>query len=199
MAEISLYEVGLYRAFHPDSDKSYHLNLLYSCLMAVKTFFHSHFSHNSPFATSFAFFRWIFAGYVLILGAKLAVCKVDGWDTRHVHEVLDCENAVNLVIAKFEAILQRRTPHGENEIFDRYLRHMRLVKAHGNPIARPCSRNSLRRSHQPKQSQSLENGQSLTSDFLTDVPQLDDFQLGADENFWQTMFDDDNDWIMTAY
>ncbi|KAK0105703.1 hypothetical protein ONS95_004228 [Cadophora gregata] len=204
MAEISLFEVSLYRSFHLDSDKAYHLNLLYSCLTAVKTFFDSHFSNGSPFATSFAYFRWIFAGYVLILGAKLAAYKTEGWDTRHVHEVLDCANALDRVIGKFEAILQRRTPHGEYEIFDRYVQQMRRVKAHGKPSSRSQPRtqsgNPLCEGREPHQSPQAGSRLHQTS-FDPEMSQLNSnpFTIEPDDNFWQTMFDGDDDWFMTPY
>ncbi|PVH86167.1 hypothetical protein DL98DRAFT_582755 [Cadophora sp. DSE1049] len=199
MAEISLFEVSLYRSFHPDSDKAYHLNLLYSCLTAVKTFFDTHFSNKSPFATSFAYFRWIFAGYVLILGAKLAFYKTEGWDTRHVHEVLDCANALDRVIGKFEAILQRRTPHGEYEIFDRYVQQMRRVKAHGRPTLRPQpgpqSGNPLCENRLPQQIPRVGDAFEQTS-FSLEMSQFDSniFAIEPDDNIWQTMFDGDDDW-----
>jgi len=37
-AEISLYEIGLYYAFNAEDDKVYRFSILYSCLLAVKTF-----------------------------------------------------------------------------------------------------------------------------------------------------------------
>ncbi|KAH7311962.1 hypothetical protein BKA65DRAFT_158154 [Rhexocercosporidium sp. MPI-PUGE-AT-0058] len=199
MAEISIFEVSLYRLSPPDSDKAYHLNLLYSCLTAVKTFFDAHFSQNSPFATSFAYFRWIFAGYVLILGAKLAVYKTDGWDNQHVHEVLDCSNALDHVIRKFEAILKRRTPHGENEVFERFLQQMRRVKAHGRPMMRLQSGNSLCEVGAPRHLSQVGNEFSQ-SGFSPEVLRFgsDAFIAEPDDNFWQTMFEDDTDWMMAA-
>tara|TARA_R110002060_G_scaffold54219_1_gene64847 strand:+ start:214 stop:858 length:645 start_codon:yes stop_codon:yes gene_type:complete len=203
MAEISLFEASLYRSFHPDSDKAYHLNLLYSCLTAVKTFFDTHFSNKAPFATSFAYFRWIFAGYVLILGAKLAVYKTEGWDTRHVHEVLDCANALDRVIGKFEAILQRRTPHGEYEIFDRYVQQMRRVKAHGRPSLRsqpgPQPGNPLCENRMQQQMPGVGNEFEQAS-LSSGTSQFDPnaFAIEPDDNFWQTMFNVDDDWSVSS-
>ncbi|KAH7390286.1 hypothetical protein BKA64DRAFT_119659 [Cadophora sp. MPI-SDFR-AT-0126] len=204
MAEISLFEASLYRSFHPDSDKAYHLNLLYSCLTAVKAFFDTHFSNKSHFATSFAYFRWIFAGYVLILGTKLAVYRTEGWDTRHVHQVLDCANALDRVIGKFEAILQRRTPHGEYEIFDLFVQQMRRVKAHGRPMVRPQPEpqigNPLCENRLPQKIHRV--GDESEDTYFS--PELSHFDLNAfaiepDDNFWQTMFDVDDDWLMTTF
>jgi hypothetical protein len=34
---------------------------------------------------------------------------------------------------------------------------------------------------------------------MIETPRLEDFQIGSDESFWEAMFDDENDWIMSAY
>lgn len=195
MAEISIFEVSLYRSFHPDSDKAYHLNLLYLCLTSVKTYFDTHVSQSSAFATSFAYFRWIFSGHVLILGAKLAAYKTDGWDTRHVHEVLDCSNALDRMIGKFEATVKRRTPHGEHEIFHRYAQQMRRMRAHGRPLVRAQSVNPLCENRAPQHLSQVGND-FAQSDFDSETPGFDSdaFAIEPDDHFWQAMFEGDDDW-----
>lgn len=190
MAEIGLYEVGLYRVFNSTSDKLYHLSILDSCLTAVKTFFDYNFSPDSPFPTSFPYFRWIFMGYVLILAAKLSVHKVDGWDTKHVHDVLDCAQVVERVISKFEEVLKRRVPHGENEIFERYLQHMRLVRNHGNAAARARFNDMSQRPQE--YGHILDNGQHILSDFMDPQLGAEDFLIDADDSFWRTLLDEGN-------
>ncbi|KAG4438974.1 hypothetical protein IFR05_005546 [Cadophora sp. M221] len=197
MAEISIFEVSLYRSFHTASDKAYHLNLLYTCLTAVKKFFDTQFSQKSYFATSFAYFRWIFAGYVLMLGAKLAVYKMDGWDNQHVHEVLDCSNTLDRIIGKFEAISQRRTPHSENEVFEKFVKQLRRMKANGKPVVRPLSENTVYENRVLRQHSQL--GMEFTqSNFGSEITGfgLDTFAMEPDDNFWQTMFEDDTDWCV---
>ncbi|KAH9206531.1 hypothetical protein DL95DRAFT_469557 [Leptodontidium sp. 2 PMI_412] len=197
MAEISIFEVSLYRSFHTAFDKAYHLNLLYTCLTTVKKFFDTQFSQKSYFATSFAYFRWIFAGYVLMLGAKLAVYKLDGWDNQHVHEELDCLNTLDRVIGKFEAISQRRIPHGENEVFDRFVQQLRRVKARGRPVVRPLSENPDHGNGAPRHHSEV-GIEFAQSNFGSEIPGfgLDNFSIAPDDNFWQTMFEDNADWCV---
>ncbi|KAL5324977.1 hypothetical protein ACEPPN_006098 [Leptodophora sp. 'Broadleaf-Isolate-01'] len=197
MAEISIFEVSLYQSFHTAFDKAYHLNLLYTCLTTVKKFFDTQFSQKSYFATSFAYFRWIFAGYVLMLGAKLAVYKLDGWDNQHVHEELDCLNTLDRVIGKFEAISQRRIPHGENEVFDRFVQQLRRVKARGRPVVRPLSENPDHGNGAPRHHSEV-GIEFAQSNFGSEIPGfgLDNFSIAPDDSFWQTMFEDNADWCV---
>ncbi|KAL2062398.1 hypothetical protein VTL71DRAFT_6664, partial [Oculimacula yallundae] len=164
--------------------------MLHSCLTGVKAFFTAYLSQNAIFATSFAYFRWIFMGQVLILGAKLAAYKVDGWDARHVHEVLDCSNALDVVIRKFEAILKRRIPHGDNEIFDRYVQKIRRIKALGKPGAASHSGNPLCESDNRFEPSNFGPEVQL---FGVDIPTIE-----PDDDFWKAMFEDDIDWMMVV-
>ncbi|OWO97884.1 hypothetical protein B2J93_447 [Marssonina coronariae] len=95
--------------------------------MAVKKSFDTQSCPRSPVAASSAYVRRIFAGHVLILGAARAVHAARGWDTSHVHEVLGCSNALDLVTSRFEATLQRRSAHDEHPSFDRYLGDSRAL------------------------------------------------------------------------
>lgn len=141
VAEISLYELGLYSAFYPESEKAPRLNALYACLLAVKSFLNTHFSPSASLYPSDPYVKWVQMGYVLLMGFKLCVCDADGWDFDHARKILDFTSHLNILIGQLELLLQLRNPSGRHptagaenasyrpDIFSRFLRQTRRFKA----------------------------------------------------------------------
>jgi hypothetical protein len=139
-AEIRLYDIGLYHAFNAGDDKAHRLSILYSCLLAVKTFFSTHFTLSYPVARARSYMTWLQCGYAIRIGIKLLrIPDSDGWDSDHAREVLDFPGAMDAVIAKLEAITRLRKQNGEQstsndvsnadrDIFSQYLKQMRCLK-----------------------------------------------------------------------
>ncbi|KAE8454439.1 hypothetical protein EG329_000061 [Mollisiaceae sp. DMI_Dod_QoI] len=200
IAEISLYEIGLYRPFWQESDKDYRLKTLYACLVAVKTYLDSHFSPVAHVPASLPYFIWILSGYALLLGAKLCFSNADGWDKDYARTLLDHSAVIDRVTNKLEAILRLRTPHGKSEIFTRYIRQIRC-KQFQNALA--ASSIVSRGNKQDASLQSLPVDKQMAdlthaaNPFLHEAEQpfIDD-QMFMDDSFWQGLLDNDNDWMM---
>jgi len=50
--EIALYEIVMYHAFNGEEENAHRLSMLYSCLLAVKTFFSTHNAPDFPVTTA---------------------------------------------------------------------------------------------------------------------------------------------------
>ena len=196
VAEISLYEIGLYRPFWQENDKSHRLTALYACLVAVKSYFDDHFAPGIRVPVSFPYFMWILNGYALLLGAKLCFSNADGWDLDHARTLLDYVNVIDKVTEKLEAIVHLRTPHGKSEIFTRYIKQLRCkqIRGMGNGNRRdaaslpPVSMDSYMADHDPNEPANL---------FLPEASHaLYNDQIFMDDSFWQGLLDADNDWMM---
>ena len=220
IAEISLYEIGVYRAFNPENDTAHRLTLLYACLMAVKTFFETHFSPSSPIPPSLCYMMWIQSGYALLMGIKLCCCIADGWDLGHVREVLQFLPSIDTMISKLERIIQLRKPNEEypipvasdesvpnDDIFSRYLRQMCCVKRwyllmiSSNKIPpSECSPETTQKQRQlPKPNlQSFPQPPTPDSTMELAEPIPEDFVMGVGDDFWQGFYDDaigNNQWM----
>ncbi|KUJ06341.1 uncharacterized protein LY89DRAFT_413077 [Mollisia scopiformis] len=197
VAEISLYEVGLYRAFWQESDKDHRLKTLFACLIAIRTYFDTHFSPGVRVPASFPYFMWIHNGYALLMGAKLCFSKAGGWDLSYARSVVDYNTVVNHITQKLEAILRLRTPHGKSEIFTRYIKQLqckqmrRLVSSTASfEQQRPANISPAPLNDTPAAGYSLENH------FASDIAQSFHDPMFMDDNFWQGLLDEDNDWMM---
>lgn len=194
VAEISLYEIGLYRPFWQESDKSHRLTTLYACLVAVKSYFDDHFAPGVRVPASFPYFMWILNGYALLLGAKLCLVNADGWDFDHARTLLDYVNVIDRVTEKLEAIVRLRTPHGKHEIFTRYIKQIRCKQIRGM--------GSGNRQHAASfplvaMEEDMANPSQSTNLFLSNSNHtLYDDQIFMDDSFWQGLLDNDNDWMM---
>lgn len=135
-AEISLYETGLSRAFNNEDDKSYRLSVLYSFLLAVKTFFSTNLTRAFPMTAARAYITNVQVEYAIRMGIKaLRIPATDGWDAEHARVVLDFPSAMEMAIGKLEAIIKIRSRSGEqpsshdgHDVFHQYLNNMRCLK-----------------------------------------------------------------------
>jgi hypothetical protein len=139
-AEISLYEIGLYYAFNAEDDKVYRFSILYSCLLAIKTFFSTHFTPSYQVSRARSYITWLQCGYAIRVGIKLLhIPSADGWDSDHAREVLGFPGAMEVVIDKLEVMARLRkqseeqsTSHEisnpDRDIFSLYLKQMRCLK-----------------------------------------------------------------------
>jgi hypothetical protein len=136
-AEIGLYEIGLSHAFNNEVDEAYRLSIIYSFLLAVKTFFSTHFTSAFPMTAARAYITYAQVEYAIRMGIKLLrIPVIDGWDADHARALLDFPNAMKMVIPKFETIIRirsrngehQRPPHDGQDVFVRYLNETKCLK-----------------------------------------------------------------------
>jgi hypothetical protein len=187
----------LYRAFWQENDKDLRLKTLYSCLVAVKTYFDTHFALGVRMPPSFPYFMWIQNGYALLLGAKLCFGKADGWDLEHVRTLLDYTSVVDRITEKLEAILRLRSPHGKYEIFTRYIKHIRCNQMRKAMPTKTFVEEHRAASTPPVSSEEqMPDGDPLANPFLPNSGAEHQEQMFMDDHFWQGLLDVDNDWMM---
>src|ERR1700712_758280 len=102
VAEINLYEIGLYNGFFSNGEKMDRISILHSCLITVKRFFEAHFNPSSSFSASIAYHKWIQTGYVLLVGFKLCICTAEAWDLQYARDTLDFSEHIGHLIRKLE-------------------------------------------------------------------------------------------------
>lgn len=211
MAEISLYELGLYSAFYPESEKAYRLSTLYACLLAVKAFFTTRFSTDASFSPSDPYVKWVQMGYVLLMGFKLCICAADGWDLSHAREFLDFPAHLDILIAKLEVVIQLRHPSGENpgpsklrngsyrlDIFSRFVRQARRFKAwYESMLAEKTTSGVARNAAYPTPPSFQLSSQDL--DMAMEGFGSEDVLMNIDESFWQSLMSQNIDWTENWY
>jgi hypothetical protein len=134
--EISLYEIGLSHAFNNEDDKSYRLSILYSFLLAVKTFFSTNLTRAFPMTAARAYITYVQIEYAIRMGIKLLrIPATDGWDSEHARVVLDFPSAMEMAAGKLEALIKIRSrsggqpsSHDSRDVFHQYLKNMRCLK-----------------------------------------------------------------------
>ncbi|KAI9729358.1 MAG: hypothetical protein M1834_006881 [Cirrosporium novae-zelandiae] len=134
-AQIRLYEVGVY-----DSPKHIyygnypfgHLEILYSCIMAVKDLLDTYYSIPPASYFGFPFYTWLQLGHALIVLSRLSLFQCDGWDLRHIKTIVDFSEAIDRVATQFEEAREFYRVNelsGESEdILSKFSRKLRRVK-----------------------------------------------------------------------
>jgi hypothetical protein len=206
MAEISLYELGFYSAFYPESEKAYRLSTLCACLVAVKTFFDIHFTSDASFYPSDPYVKWVQMGYVLLMGFKLCICNVDGWDLDHVRQVLDFPTHLDVLVGKLELVIQLRHQSGgtsapsatrqvfsRSDIFSRFFRQARRFKAwYESMLAEKVMPQAIVDSSYPTPPSFQLSNQDL--DMAMEGFGSEEFLMNIDETFWQNLMNQNEDW-----
>lgn len=201
--EIGLWEIGLSYAFSNEEDTAYRISILYSFLMAVKTFLSTHFSHGYPHTAARAYITSVQCEYAIRMGIKiLRIPATDGWDSDHARIVLDFPSVMEMATSKIEAIIRVRALSGEqqsrsNDVFAQHLNNMRCLKNWSQSLdssgANMGGGSAADFSHQRAQQeqQALEpaepNTQSFTDGFL--------MMTNSDSFIWEALNCQNDDWM----
>ncbi len=213
-AEISLYEIGLYHAFNVQDEKAHRLNVLYSCLLAVKTFFNTHFSLSYPVSSARCYTTWAQCRYAIRMGIKLLrIPDAEGWDSDHAREVLDFPGMTEKVIAKLKVITRLRKRNGEqsmshdvsnaeHDIFSQYLKQMQCLKNWSESLQ--SSNSTLRGTCSTSYSQQPAEDEGHDLD-PADIPSETGFAQSFPDNFlmttesdnylWEALHGQNDDWM----
>ncbi|KAE9365265.1 hypothetical protein N431DRAFT_549513 [Stipitochalara longipes BDJ] len=131
--EIRLYEIGLSYSASNDEEMTYRIGILYSFLMAVKTFLSTHFSHSYPLTAARAHITMMQSEYAIRMGIKLLrQPATDGWDSDHARNILDFPSVIEMAVSKIESLIRVRSRSREQpsrgDVFARYLNNLKCVK-----------------------------------------------------------------------